>query len=178
MSPRLALAAAGLGLALCAGAHAEMYRCQGRDGKTLFTSDRSLCPRAERHESSGRVQRSQGAKPEPGAPRRGRGPSPARLAADDDAEAQAWRGKRASAEAELGQTRARLEALHEVAGWCNRGHEVWATDADGLRHGVDCNELKAQQKALRREEQRLEAYLAEGLEEECRRAGCLPGWIR
>lgn len=170
----------GLGLALCADAHAQMYRCQGSDGKTLFTSDRSLCPRAERHESSGRVQRSQGTKPEPrsSTPRRERGPSPARLAADGDAEAQAWRGKRASAEAELGQTRARLEALHEVAGWCNRGHEVWATDADGLRHGVDCNELKAQQKTLRREEQRLEAYLADGLEEECRRAGCLPGWIR
>jgi hypothetical protein len=180
MSGRGALSLVWLGLvfALGAGAHAEMYKCQGADGKTLFTSDRSLCPRAALHESSGRIQRSEGAAPEPRAPRGERRPDPARLAAEGDAEAQAWRGKRASAEAELEQARARRAALHQVAGWCNRGHEVWAEDADGLRHGVDCDDVAAQQKALRREERRLEAYLAEGLEEECRSQGCLPGWIR
>ena len=173
---RLAFASLGLALALAAGADAETYRCEGPDGKTLFTSDRSLCPRAERHESSGRIQRSASATPEPSA-RRG-GPSPARLAGDGDAEAEAWRAKRANAEADLAAARSRLETLHEVAGWCNRGREIWATDEDGLRHGVDCNDLAAQQKALQREERRLESYLAEGLEDECRRAGCLPGWIR
>jgi hypothetical protein len=175
MSPRAAIAAVLLGLSFPAAALAEMYRCQGPDGKTLFTSDRSQCPGASQHETSGRVQRTRGA---PAArahpPARPRDPG----ALHDEAEAQAWRGKRASAEAELAETRARLASLHEVAGWCNRGHEVWATDEDGLRHGVDCGELKATQKALRREEKRLEAYLDEGLEEECRRAGCLPGWVR
>jgi hypothetical protein len=178
MSRRLAYAAVWLGFALCAGAHAEMYKCVGPDGKTVFTSDRSLCPRASLHESTGRVQRATGGPEQP--PARPRESARQRELRDlaGGAEAQAWRGKRASAEAELREARARLEALHQVAGWCNRGHEVWATDADGLRHGVDCTELAAQQKALRREEKRLEAYLAEGLEEECRRAGCLPGWIR
>ena len=178
MSGRISCAAALLGLALSAGAHAETYQCQGPDGKTLFTSDRSLCPGAALHESRGQLQRASGGPELPPARPRESAESRARRAFEGDAEAGAWRGKRASAEAELGQARARLEALHQVAGWCNRGHEVWATDADGLRHGVDCEELKAQQKALRREERRLEAYLAEGLEEECRRAGCLPGWIR
>jgi hypothetical protein len=43
---------------------------------------------------------------------------------------------------------------------------------------VSCEELEAEQQAVRSDEKRLEAYLDEGLEEECRRAGCLPGWIR
>jgi hypothetical protein len=176
MTRRLALA--WLGLALCAGAHAETYKCQGPDGTTLFTSDRSLCPHAALHESTGRIQRASGG-PELSAARPRESAQQRELRAlEGDAEAQAWRGKRANAEGELGQARARLEALHELAGWCNRGHEVWATDADGLRHGVDCEQLAARQQALRREEKRLELYLAEGLEEECRRAGCLPGWIR
>ncbi|MEN8162353.1 MAG: hypothetical protein ABFS41_19940, partial [Myxococcota bacterium] len=60
----------------------------------------------------------------------------------------------------------------------NRGHEVWATDRDGLKRGVDCNDAKRQEAQLRRATQQLEHYLAEGLEDECRRSGCLPGWIR
>jgi hypothetical protein len=174
-SARRGIAAAFLALALPGAALAEMYRCQGPDGKTLFTSDRSQCPGAARHETSGQLQRPGGA-PEPA---RARPPAkPRARAVHDEAEAGAWRGRRASAEAELAEARARLASLHEIAGWCNRGHEVWATDADGLRHGVDCDDIDATQKALRREEKRLEAYLEEGLEEECRRAGCLPGWIR
>jgi len=184
MSPRLlATLVLGLALGLAAASQAETWRCEGADGKPLFTSDRSLCPGAVPHESRGQIQRSSGGSEL----RSSGGPElpPARTAErrlrrgdPDEAEAAVWRGRRARAEAELAQARAGLRSLHEVAGWCNRGHEVWATDADGLRHGVDCDELRAQQKSLQRAERRLEAYLAEGLEEECRRAGCLPGWIR
>jgi Domain of unknown function (DUF4124) len=162
-------------LALCVAplaSRAELYKCQGPDGKTLFTSDRSQCPGASAHQPSGRLQRSA---PSPA-------PAPAAratpTAADEAAEAQAWRAKRQNAETALQQAEARLETLHAVAGWCNRGHEVFAEDRDGLRHGVDCDEVDATEKELRRERARLEAYLAEGLEEECRRAGCLPGWLR
>jgi len=168
------LLAAGLWLAPSA-AEAELYKCRGADGKTLFTSDRSQCPGASAHEPSGRVQRSQ-ASPAAAAPPSAR-PARAR-ATDDEAEAQAWRGKRGSAEAALRETENQLETLRQVAGWCNRGAEVWAEDQDGLRHGVDCEDVDTQEAAVRREQKRLEAYLAEGLEEECRRAGCLPGWIR
>jgi hypothetical protein len=162
-----------------APAHAEMYKCRGADGKTLFTSDRSLCPRAEPHESQGRIQRSAGTPLPLARPRESKRSRARRaFAQDGEVEAQAWAAKRSKAESELRQTRAQLATLHQVEGWCNRGHEVWSTDADGLRHDVDCDALEAQQKSLRRDERRLEAYLAEGLEEECRRAGCLPGWIR
>jgi hypothetical protein len=172
MRPAALLLLAGLALAPAA-ASAELYRCQGKDGKTLFTSDRSQCPGASAHVPSGSVQR---ARPSP-VPR-----PPARPAAahaiDEEAEAQAWRAKRSEAQASLRETEARLRVLHEVAGWCNRGHEIWAEDRDGLRHGVDCNDVDAQERAMRREQKRLEAYLDEGLEDECRLAGCLPGWIR
>jgi hypothetical protein len=163
-------------LAPCA-ATAELYKCQGRDGKTLFTSDRSQCPGATAHEPNGRVQRSQ---PSPAA---AAAPAPARPAAraravDDEAEAQVWKAKRREAEVALRQTESQLDTLRQVAGWCNRGAEVWAEDQDGLRHGVDCKDVDTEEAALRREQKRLEKYLAEGLEEECRRAGCLPGWVR
>jgi hypothetical protein len=168
-------------LAVCvlvpAAGRAELYKCRGPDGKTLFTSDRSQCPGAEVHEPSGRVQRSGPA------PARRTAPAPtarpaAAAPASDEAEAHAWRAKRARAEASLRELDAQLATLHEVAGWCNRGHLVFQQDEDGLRHDVDCDEVDVQEKALRREQKRLQAYLDEGLEEECRQAGCLPGWLR
>lgn len=165
----------GLGLAPCA-ATAELYKCRGPDGKTLFTSDRSQCPGATAHEPSGRLQRSQSS-PAPAAAAPSARPARSR-AVDDEAEAQTWRAKRRGAESALRETESQLETLSAVAGWCNRGAEVWAEDQDGLRHGVDCKDVDTQEAALRREQKRLKTYLAEGLEEECRRAGCLPGWIR
>lgn len=179
MMRRLRFAAVVLSLGLGQAAHAEMFRCQGPDGGTIYTSDRSKCPRAEPHQSTGRIQRATGASEAPARAKRPAALSPARRAAiEEEAEAQVWRAKRANAEAELRRTQGQLETLHEVAGWCNRGHEVWATDRDGLRRGVDCDDVKREEKLLRRAAADLEHYLAEGLEEECRRAGCLPGWIR
>ena len=160
-----------------AAARAELYRCQGADGKMLFTSDRSQCPGAAAHEPGGEIQRTQPTGPAH-APTQLR---PARSGAplkDDAAEAQVWRAKRVEAESALQQTQARLATLHQVAGWCNRGREIYAEDEDGLRNGVSCEQVDATELALRRERKRLEAYLGEGLEEECRRAGCLPGWLR
>jgi hypothetical protein len=175
MRPAALLLAVGLWLAPSA-ASAELYKCQGADGKTLFTSDRSQCPGASAHEPTGNIQRSQ---PSPAAASAPLSARPARArATDDEAEAQAWRAKRHGAESALRETEAQLATLREVAGWCNRGHEVWAEDQDGLRHGVDCEDVDTQEAAVRREQKRLKAYLAEGLEEECRRAGCLPGWLR
>jgi hypothetical protein len=167
-----------IGVGLVAGAaRAELYKCQGPDGKTLFTSDRSQCPGADAHQPSGRVQRSHtSSAPAAAAPRSALRPAPDGV--DEEAEAAAWRGKRESAQAALKQTEAQLETLREVVGWCNRGHEVFASDEDGLRHTVDCASVEESERTLRREQKRLQSYLAEGLEEECRRAGCLPGWLR
>jgi hypothetical protein len=167
------------GLCVITPAHAEMFRCRAPDGSTIYTSDRSKCPRAEPHRSSGRIQRSSGGGERQLRPKRATRSSPARRAAiDEEAEAQVWRAKRVNAKAELQRAKQKLANAHEVAGWCNRGHEVWTTDQDGLRHGVDCNEVKREEQRLRTLTEGIENYLAEGLEEECRRAGCLPGWIR
>lgn len=171
----LALAAAIL---LCpAGTRAELYKCQGADGKMLFTSDHSQCPGATAHESGAEIQRTQPIGPAH-APTQLRPARPATPLDDDAAEAQVWRAKRAQAESALEQSEARLATLHRVAGWCNRGGEAFAEDGDGMRRDVNCDEVDATELALRREQKRLEAYLAEGLEDECRRAGCLPGWLR
>lgn len=158
-------------------AHAELYKCQGADGKTLFTSDRSLCPGAAAHRPSGTVHRTEPSGPAraPSALRPARQADPA---ADDAAGAEAWRAKRVAAESALRETELRLATAHQMTGWCNRGHEVYAEDGDGLRHDVDCDEIEATERALEREKERLAAYLAGGLEEECRQSGCLPGWIR
>jgi hypothetical protein len=167
-------------LAVClvvpVAAQAELYKCRGPDGKTLFTSDRSQCPGAEVHEPSGSLQRSG---PAPAARKTPAARPAARPAAvDEEAEAATWRAKRERAEADLRELDARLAELHQAAGWCNRGYAVYGEDQDGLRRGIDCEDIDAREAELRGERTRLQAYLEEGLEEECRRAGCLPGWIR
>ena len=158
-------------------AGAELYKCQGADGKMLFTSDRSQCPGASAHRPGGEIQRTEPSGPEH-APSQLRPAHPAAPAADDEAEARVWRARRVEAESALRETEARLATLRQVAGWCNRGREVYAEDTDGLRQGVSCEQVDATEQALRREQKRLETYLGGGLEEECRRSGCLPGWLR
>ena len=156
---------------------AELYQCQGADGKTLFTSDRSQCPGASAHHPGGEIQRTDPSGPEH-APSQLRPARPAAPVPDDAAEARVWRARRVEAETALRETEARLATLRQVEGWCNRGREVYAEDQDGLRQVVRCEDVDAAEQALQREQRRLEAYLGGGLEEECRRAGCLPGWLR
>ena len=148
---------------------------RGADGKTLFTSDRSQCPGASAHEPSGNIQRSRRA------PRRGGAVvRPPGARARPTTRSRRRRGARDAAVRNRRCARPRPSSRRsdEVAGWCNRGHEVWAEDQDGLRHGVDCEDVIDQESRGAPEQKRLKDYLAEGLEEECRRAGCLPGWLR
>ena len=53
---RTLLLTAVLGIGSSEAARTEIYKCVGPDGETLFTSDLSQCPGAERHESSGRLE--------------------------------------------------------------------------------------------------------------------------
>ena len=52
------------------------------------------------------------------------------------------------------------------------------TDDAGIRQNVPCDDLRRELAELERERAELRAYLEGGLAEECRRAGCLPGWLR
>ena len=173
----------GLALALALGsgaANADMYKCPGPDGETLYTSDASQCPGASAHVPDGSVQRGHSGRSTPSnaaLPVLRRSPPPARPATD--AEAGAWRVKRGQAERELSDVEARLAYVSRGLTLCNRGRNLYSEDKDtGLREAYSCTDVKREHGQLEAEQQRLKAYLSGGLEEECRRAGCLPGWVR
>ena len=157
-------------------AGAEIYKCVGPDGNTLFTSDQSQCPGAERHQSTGRLEtvpmvpRSSVRHP----PARRRGRTIDRVPGGE----ALWRGKKLRAETELRDLEGRLEYVRQAVGWCNRGHALYSEDETGVRRGYDCKKVYNEYEQVKAQMSGLRLYLEEGLEEECRRAGCLPGWIR
>ena len=68
--------------------------------------------------------------------------------------------------------------VRRAVGWCNRGHSLYIEDDTGIRRGYDCGKVRKEHEEVRARMAGLRLYLDEGLEEECRCAGCLPGWIR
>jgi hypothetical protein len=174
----LALAAAAALPAARAGA--EIYRCQGPDGKTVYTSDAAACPGSLPHAPARDVQRVEGGTrgSERGAP------APGALADDgegpqgEDAQAAMWKRKRIAAETELRDVERNLPEFKEVVSWCNRGGDLVLEDKVGVREDYSCEEALATYDKLGARQRELRRYLDSGLEDECRRAGCLPGWIR
>jgi hypothetical protein len=172
---RRLLPGVGLGVAwlvlASAPAGAEMYACPGPDGKTLYTSNASLCPGAAVHVPKGHVVHTHDtAAPAVSAAR----PAPA----DDAALAAPWKEKRRQAEQRLQKVDGLLANYHQAEGLCNRGDALYLEDEDGIRHQYACSDVKAKEEKLAAEKAKLQAYLAEGLADECRKAGCEPGWIR
>jgi hypothetical protein len=170
------LLAAVLVLGAWEPARTEIYKCVGADGKTLFTSDSSQCPGAERHEPTGRLEKV------PGQSRSSVQRPPARLGSHGTASPAGnealWRGKKLRAEAELRELEGRVEYVRRAVVWCNRGHALYSEDETGIRRGYDCRNVHDEFAEIEGRLAELRVYLDEGLEEECRRAGCLPGWIR
>ena len=172
---RAVLLTAFLALAGSEPGRAEIYKCIGADGKTLFTGDHSQCPGAERHQLSGRVEKMPAQSRSSGR----RVPARLRRGVGSVAGSEAlWRGKKLRAEAELQGIEGRLEYMRRAVGWCNRGHALYAEDEMGIRRSYDCQDVHNEYEQLKARMSGLRLYLDEGLEEECRRAGCLPGWIR
>jgi chloramphenicol 3-O-phosphotransferase len=68
--------------------------------------------------------------------------------------------------------------MRRAVGWCNRGHAVFTEDELGIRRSYDCKDVHNEYEQVKARMEGLRLYLEEGLEDECRRAGCLPGWIR
>jgi hypothetical protein len=169
-----------LGPASVAG---ELFRCRGADGKIVYTDDKSVCPDAKPFEPSGQVSR-----PSPTAPPTRSGPSVSRArptsiakrdaAAIEQAEAERWRGKRVAKEAELAALARRREGLSSSVAVCNRRGRVVTFDDAGIKQEMSCKEVQRRFAKLDDEEAEIREYLATGLADECRRAGCLPGWIR
>ena len=179
-----ALIIASLALAcLASPAAAEFYRCVGPNGEVRFTSDASQCPHAPPlAPKAGAVQRVQTKQQplvsaRPGS--RSNASSPAAAAQSDSGSEQIWRQKKANAQQELAYITARLEYVQRALVWCNRGGGLYTESGrTGLRRNIECEEVDAELASTADCKRELEAYLAEGLEEECRHAGCLPGWLR
>jgi len=171
----VAVASLVIGLA----AAAELRRCVGADGRIVFTDSESRCPGTEPITAPDSVQRVDPAarKPRPASRSRVRR-DPKLDQQAEAAEAERWRQKKALKEDELRHLISRRESLREYVGHCNRGGYVIARDASGIKHKVNCSALRAEFSSLDDREASIRAYLESGLADECRQAGCLPGWIR
>ncbi|NNL87069.1 MAG: DUF4124 domain-containing protein [Myxococcales bacterium] len=161
-------------VAVAGAAAAEIYRCVGRDGKVTFTTSQAACPGAKPHELKGRVEHMKNTPP-PARRTRGAG----RLSAElEEAQAAQWRAKKVRAQQDLESAKQRSEQWRQFVAWCNRGGELYETDRSGLRKDYSCGQADREWEAAEAQRKALAHYLAEGLEEECRRSECLPGWIR
>jgi len=171
--------ALALVLAAAAPVAAELYRCEGADGRAVFTDQKSACPGAEAYEPVGRVTsagKSEEASPAPAAPA-ARGLTSPETSAEEILKRQ-WQQKKLEAEQAVQQVRDRRDQLQPLVSHCNRGGWVTARDDAGIKQRVNCSELKREFAGLEEAEAQARDYLDEGLAEDCRRAGCLPGWIR
>jgi hypothetical protein len=176
-------AALAIALAVALGsppAHADLLRCETKDGNVIFTDDPSVCPGAKPFEPSGAVH---SVKPvAPAAPnRRSRIEAMERQRLADQAEAgeaERWKLKRREKEEELRQVQLRRDDLLGLMSWCNRGGRVVTYDDAGIKQAARCSDIRRELKSLDQQEASVRLYLDETLAEDCRRAGCLPGWIR
>ncbi len=165
-------------IAICGPADragADLLRCVGPDGRTTFTDDPATCPDAKPFEPQGEIQTiPSDSTPGPAArsPRRRAEPDPS------EGDAQHWRAKKLEAESTLEALVLREEQLGRYITWCNRGRRLYQTDENGLKSRVACKDVREEYATIQTRRDALKAYLAGGLQEECRRAGCLPGWIR
>lgn len=167
-----ALAAALLAPAAAAG---ELYRCVRPDGSVVFTDSSEGCARSRLHVPRAQLQTH-------ASPAAARAASPSERELQEAARAAdeaLWRQRKLQAQRELAQIEQRAEHLADALGHCNRGGEIFTRDPrTGLKSGVSCDRVRSEYQALEARRARVSVYLARGIQEECRRAGCLPGWLR
>jgi len=175
MSRLWIIAGVAVAALLTGSASAELYRCEGPDGEPVFTDQKGVCPGAEGFEPDGVVLQA----PSPTAPpaailRRNR------ILSDHAAEsgAEEWQQKKREAEARVQQIQVQRDRMKPYVGHCNRGGYVATRDDAGIEQMVNCSQLRERFAELDAEEAKAKAYLDDGLPEECRKAGCEPGWIR
>lgn len=157
-------------------AAADLYRCKDADGKVRYTDDASLCPGAAPHEPKGNIQRIESVAPSPTPPASGGSFEASEQALE--AHEAAWRGKLQQARQERDALSKEVEQLEDLAGWCNRGGTVGHRDESGIFEKGSCDEVRASLQQKQGRFKQVQAYLREGIYEECRKAGCLPGWLR
>ncbi|MEE9607447.1 MAG: DUF4124 domain-containing protein [Myxococcota bacterium] len=163
---------------LAAPAPAELYRCAGPDGSITYTNNAATCRGSEPHEPSASVQRFQSAaarEPTSAAPQRPHPGLAERVEKDGEA---FWRMRKQMAQEELRQLGGRHGELRELVTHCNRGGELFGRDETGLGYGISCDGARTDYESTAARMAALRTYLDSGIQEECRRSGCLPGWLR
>ena len=174
-------AVAGVVLGVTGGlvpeARAGLYRCEAPDGGTTFTDDPTKCRGAREHEIVGAVE----SIPSSSRPPVARATARAAQSLENRARAgreALWREKKQRSEQKLLELGQRHERLRVFVTHCNRGGEVIRREKTGLKHSVSCNTVRSEYAGLEAEQQEIRDYLEDGIHEECRRSGCLPGWLR
>jgi len=162
-----------------APASAELYRCTGPDGRTIYTDNRATCPGAEEHEPQGKVQTlSSEENSQPAAPTPTTRGSSVRDLESERAQKEHWQQKKRMKEEELRQLQERRAQLAKYVTGCNRGMEIISKDETGIKYRVSCEKIRKEYQDTEDLQEPIREYLDTGLEQECRQAGCLPGWIR
>jgi hypothetical protein len=158
--------------------HADLYRCERPDGSIVYTDNETLCPGAEVHEPQGVIQHVSKRS-------NAKGPAPAkrlakmrRILEADAARAAKWAKKKTDAEQELAKLTIGREEMKRYVNHCSRGGTIFMVKENGLKAGISCRQVRADFASLEKRHAEIAAYLDGGLQEECHRAGCLPGWVR
>ena len=112
------------------------------------------------------------------APERAPRDSHARRGDHERAQKAQWQQKKRSKEEELRLLRERNDRLARYVKACNRGGEIITRDETGIKRTVPCDEIRSEYDESLKRQESIREYLESGLRRECRRAGCLPGWIR
>ena len=166
-------------------ASAELFKCRGPDGRMIFTDQKEQCPGADPFTPEAVIHKAEppaaaatgagvDARPDPASARR-----KARLVREaEESQAAHWRQKKTAAETELVEIAERRDWLQQYVAHCNRGGTITTRDDAGIKQVVKCSVIKDEFYSLDARASEVQAYLDEGLRDECRKAGCLPGWIR
>lgn len=158
-------------VAAFAAGSAELYRCPTSDGKIVYTDREDACPGAVSHTISAEVQRYE---PAPAAV----APTPAPEPQKEKLQSGVWAEKKRRSEQELNALQEKWDYLNQYITHCNRHGKVLSANAAGLPYEVSCKNIREEYARVKTRLAEVRLYLDETLEEECRRAGCMPGWIR
>jgi hypothetical protein len=175
----LAIVASASAAIAPAPASGDVYRCTRPDGGIVFTDNESACPGSAKHEPADKVQSfPREDDPVPAAPGREARDAYARQIEEERAQKTHWQQRKRMKEEELRVLEQRHRQLGEFVTACNRGMEIISRDASGMKYQVPCDRVRKEYEETRALQEPLREYLETGLARECRRAGCLPGWIR
>jgi hypothetical protein len=191
MRTRLAALLAGLALA-AAPAAAELIEYRLPDGSTGYTDEPARVPWGAQIVSAREESAPSQARAEPApAAREAAEPSSevAASAPDPDAEAlaaAAWRQRARQAQEAVREAQIRVEARERIYSDCRGRENYWNwhyghyDDRRYRNPGLEssCDDEAEALDAAREALAEAESYAADGLYEDCRRSGCLPGWIR